>query len=34
MLKNAPAAEDVPAMPQIIVVKNWTEELKQRVPTR
>jgi len=34
MLKNAPVAENARTMPHLIVVKNWFEELRQRVPSR
>ena len=34
MLKNSSVGDETPSMPHIIVVTNWFEELKRRVPTQ
>jgi serine/threonine-protein kinase len=34
MIKEVPSADRASTPPSIVVVLNWTEELKQRVPTR
>ncbi len=33
MIKEARPAGDAPPPPQLVIVQNWTEELKRLVPT-